>query len=100
VKFVYTGGQNKGEICIQKVKAKEIFVYSISSILRIFLGSKQRLLLYIWFKSHVKFVYCSLKTMVNFVYSVRVSEHCSKAPHWGCGGEAPARVSDHCSVSG
>ena len=32
VKFVYTGGQNKGEICIQKVKAKEIFVYSISSI--------------------------------------------------------------------
>jgi hypothetical protein len=47
VKFVYTGGQNKDEICIQKVKAKEIFVYSISSILRIFLGSKQRLLLYI-----------------------------------------------------
>ena len=68
-KFVYTGGQNNGEICIQKVKAKEIFVYSISSISRIFLGSKQRLLLYILFKPHVKFVYCSLKTMVNFVYS-------------------------------
>ena len=30
--FVYTRDQNKSEICIQKFKAKEIFVYSISSI--------------------------------------------------------------------
>ena len=69
VKFVYTRGQNKGEICILKVKAREIFVYSISSIIMIFLESKQRLFLYICFKSHVQFVYCCLKTMVNFVYS-------------------------------
>ena len=32
VKFVYTRDQNKSEICIQKLKAKDVFVYSISSI--------------------------------------------------------------------
>ena len=32
VKFVYTRDQNKSEICIQKLKATEVFVYSISSI--------------------------------------------------------------------
>ena len=75
-KFRY---QNRGEICIHrskqgwnlytKVKTKEIFVNYLSPILMIFLGSKQRVLLYTWVKSHVKFVYCSLKTIVNFVYS-------------------------------
>ena len=30
----------------------------------------------------------------------RVSNHCSMDPHWGCGGEAPAGVSEHCLVSG
>ena len=75
-KFRY---QNRGEICIHrskqgwnlftKVKTKEIFVNYLSPILMIFLGSKQRVLLYTWVKSHVKFVYCSLITIVNFVYS-------------------------------
>ena len=54
--FVYFC-QISDEICIQKFKAKEIFVYSISSIWRIFLGSKQRLLLYTFVKSVMKFVY-------------------------------------------
>ena len=29
-----------------------------------------------------------------------VSNHCSMVPQWGCGGKGPARVSEHCSVSG
>ena len=32
--------------------------------------------------------------------SARFREHCFKVPHSGCGGKAPARVSEQCYLPG
>ena len=73
-------GQNWGEICIHRRSKQGWHLYTIGqgkgdicllyfTDIKDFLESKLRLLLHICFKSHVQFVYCCLKTMVNFVYS-------------------------------